>query len=255
MFRKRELMLGGAAALAVLSSSALAQQQREYRFYRDEVRYEREYKPTLDRQETRIERRYDPVDGQYETRVERRYDDPVDRKYETRIERRYEPIEQETRIERRYEPVERRYVTRVERRQAPRLYGHPVGVVRESSARGSVRSLSPEAFPRADGWDLRVRYRVRIRDAAPPQRFDLLLHPMDRDRLMLDTQGRPFSVAIPLDRPTDIGRNRADFEHRATMFIPHEVMWSRSIEVRAEIVDRDTGAVLDSSSRSVKFRD
>jgi hypothetical protein len=236
--------LGVMSAVALGAFPILADAQvvqREYQVYRDDTRTD-----------ARFDTRHDP---RFDTRHDPRFDTRYDSRFDARHDRRGVVIERRTdpRVDRRHETrFDRRYETRYDRGYQPRLYGHPTG--RIDPGRVDIRRLRAEAHRRWDGWTVNVEYRVRFRDGFPMGNQELLLSGFDRGRPVLDTRGHPIVVAVPLDRVTRTSGSRTYFEGTAALFVPDGVVWTDDVRIHGEVVDRRTGAVLETDTTRLRIR-
>lgn len=116
-----------------------------------------------------------------------------------------------------------------------------------------IDTLKAELFRGPTSATLSVRYEVEIEDCWRPDGFVLVVTPADRRGVLIDEEGRPFDFAIPLDRPTDIDDDEAEFEGQVRIELPREVGWLHDLRLQAAVVRG--GAVFDRDDTRIKVRE
>jgi hypothetical protein len=109
-----------------------------------------------------------------------------------------------------------------------------------------------DADIRWDGqkWSFRVEYDVEIENVAPGEAFDLVLNVIDRTGRV-----QPIQIVVPLVTPSEIDDDELEYESSViARFDPTLVSDPKKLRVRAEVVPRGGGVVLDHEETSVKYR-
>ena len=126
---------------------------------------------------------------------------------------------------------------------------------RRSRADVDIDSLRATVTPARDGWRLEVRYEVEVEDAPRYDRFDLVLALTERGRLLTDRRGRPLTLVVPLDRPSEVDDDELEFEGRASFRLPRGAVYNpKKLKVHAKVVRVRDGRAFDRKSKSVKFQ-
>lgn len=85
-----------------------------------------------------------------------------------------------------------------------------------------IDELSGELARGEHEWLLEVRYEVEVEGATAAGPFDLVLNVSEHDRLLTDGERRPLVFAIPLDRPTDVDDDEAEYEGTVMVSLPRD---------------------------------
>ena len=92
---------------------------------------------------------------------------------------------------------------------------------------------------------LAVRYDIGIEDAAPCERFDLILRVTDCGRTLCDRNGRDTVISIPLTCPTRC-HGEATFRSQVVVPLPaHVARHAHKLRVEAKVISARSGRVLD----------
>ena len=126
---------------------------------------------------------------------------------------------------------------------------HPQPV---SHSRFEVDIEDLDADIRWDGqkWSFRVEYDVEIEESAPGEAFDLVLNVIDRTGA-----AQPVQIVVPLVTPSEVDDDELEYESSVVArFDPALVSNPKKLRVRAVVVHRGGGEVLDHEETSVKYR-
>lgn len=133
---------------------------------------------------------------------------------------------------------------------APALAGHHS----RDKADADVDSVKASMYVSTSGWRVELQYKVEIEDA-PPARFEVLVTFSEKGRLLCDREGRLVEIADVLNHATDIDDDKIKFEQVLFITLPREMVYRPDhLKVRVEIVDRQTGRIVDDKSKSVKLK-
>ncbi|MBN2446505.1 MAG: hypothetical protein JXO22_07265 [Phycisphaerae bacterium] len=130
------------------------------------------------------------------------------------------------------------------------------GERRERGMDVDFESLKGEVW-RADGeWVLEVRYEIEIEDRLPrPGELTLVICIRDGDELLLNEEGTPFELIVPLDRPSEVDDDEIEFEDRFIVVLPNGAIRDPGhMRLEAAIVSEDDGHAVEHRDSSVKFR-
>ncbi len=61
-----------------------------------------------------------------------------------------------------------------------------------------IKSLKGDATGGEGGWQIAIRYEVRIKDYNPQDQFELVFYATENGRRLVDEQGRPLEHVVPL---------------------------------------------------------
>ena len=118
-----------------------------------------------------------------------------------------------------------------------------------------IDSLDAEIRYARGHWQLRVWYDVEVEDMRRYDRLDLVLTLKQRGRPLLDSWGRPLTIVIPLDYPTEVDRDKVEFKRSRVFTLPDYVIERpRRLKLHAKVVMARCGSVLDRKSESIDFR-
>lgn len=123
-----------------------------------------------------------------------------------------------------------------------------------SRAEADIDSLRASVRPARGTWIVNVCYEVEIEDAGWGENFDLLLEVWQGRRPVLDPQGRPVVVAVPLIHPREVDDDEATFENTVDFALPPGAIGSpRSLRIRARVVGGDGRYSLDDEDARIRF--
>lgn len=131
----------------------------------------------------------------------------------------------------------------------PAVVYTPSRVCREKCGEAEIDSLGAKACRRAEGLEVRVRYEVELEDM-PPGEYDLVVRFLYRGLEISDEEGRPFTAVVPLDRPKEVDDDELEFKGSTRVLLPAPDRM-KHLKIRAEIVERGTGRVLDRETEEV----
>jgi hypothetical protein len=115
-----------------------------------------------------------------------------------------------------------------------------------------IERLSGDLRWVAGQWDLQVAYKVEIENMCPWERFEAVFRVAENGIPLLDTNGQPMTITIPLERPTDIDHDELEFEDSFGLCLPDGAICdANNIRVYAKIVRIADGRVLDREDDSI----
>jgi hypothetical protein len=117
-----------------------------------------------------------------------------------------------------------------------------------------IKRLKAEVTPGQEMWAVEARYEVRIKNACGP--FQLVLFATDRNRTIVDCDGRPIEVVIPLDQPTSIHKEEMRFAGRACLRVFRAPNWDcKHLRLHAVVTCVDDWRPLAEKSTKLKVKD
>lgn len=132
------------------------------------------------------------------------------------------------------------------------LAGH--GRSRGSRVEGEIDDLKADLRYVQGLWRLGVRFEVEIEDAPRHSRFDLVLTLSERGRPLWDRTGRPLTLVVPLECPTDEDDDELEFERGVIFDLPADLIPDPScVRIHGELIGAFDGRVLDRQTENVKL--
>ncbi len=136
----------------------------------------------------------------------------------------------------------------------------PVGIAsadhgRYARADADIEKLSAEIREAGRDWRVDVRYDVELEGrGAFTDALSLRLFVTDDEGVVVDPEGRPIEIDIPLDRPTDVDDDELKFESGAVFTLPDGAFaYPDRLRIEAVVLDVRDDTVLDRSSSRMRF--
>jgi hypothetical protein len=131
------------------------------------------------------------------------------------------------------------------------LYPPPV-VYHLERGRVKIDTLRARGHWQLGGLNVAVRYKVKFR-RMPVDNQELHIRFLDHGRVVVDTEGNPIGLVVPLDAPSRVGRREIKFEGTTSVFLPTgSFLSTKRLRVDARVVDRPSGTTLIQKDRSVR---
>lgn len=83
-----------------------------------------------------------------------------------------------------------------------------------------LEGLRADLYPDGSDWVVKVRYDVELEGAHPEDRYLLALQFSDDDCRVMDAEGRPVEVVVPLERPTGVDAHELVFRNAVEARLP-----------------------------------
>ncbi len=142
--------------------------------------------------------------------------------------------------------------------QADDGYAAPTGVIANLPRPDvDIDDLSARIVRAGADWRMDVEYDVDVEDARFTQQpLHLVFSIRDDQGLLADTEGRPFDVMIPLDRPSDADGDDLEFEAGTALSLPDGAFaWPHRLVLEAVVLDPRDHAILAADSTKVSYRE
>lgn len=117
-----------------------------------------------------------------------------------------------------------------------------------------IKRLKAEALPGREMWSVEASYEVRVKNACGP--LQLVLFATDRNRTIVDCDGRPIEIVIPLDQPTSLHGEEMRFAGRTCLRVFRTPDWDRKhLRLRAVVTYVNDERPLAEKSAKLKVKD
>ena len=105
----------------------------------------------------------------------------------------------------------------------------------------------------ADRWELQVGYKVEVEDMLPCERFEVAFRVAEGGIPLLDENGQPMTITVPLDCPTEVDDDELEFRDSFGLDLPDEAIRDAgNLRVYAKVVRVTDGKVLDREDDSIR---
>lgn len=109
--------------------------------------------------------------------------------------------------------------------------------------KAKIEELKGKGCCTPEGLSGCIRYEVETEYIAPGQ-LDLVLEFSHRGQKLTDEQGRPITVVVPLDDPSDVDDEEIEYKGSVPTPLPSGP-WCEDLRIHGQVVNRGTNTVLD----------
>jgi hypothetical protein len=131
----------------------------------------------------------------------------------------------------------------------------PSALAADKDLEVDIDSLEAEIRYVGGSWEVTAEYEIEIEDARPHERFELLLQVTEHDHVLRNSEGRPITIVVALDRPSEVDDDEMTFEGEVTFVLPRELISSpKHLRIVGVVVHAGDDRPLDRDDDGIKFK-